>query len=105
MAGKTEHGWRVVSERAWLYVYAFAKNGTANCFAIRLANGGVVVLSPALGLSEGAYADLDQLGEVTALVATNGHHHLGIGAFRRRFPNARVYAPARIAKRNPSALA
>jgi glyoxylase-like metal-dependent hydrolase (beta-lactamase superfamily II) len=41
------------------------------------------------------------------LVATNGYHHLGIGAFRKRFPDARVYAPAlalaRIAKKNPAA--
>lgn len=107
MATSTQHGWRVISERAWVFEYAFAKHGTANCFAFRLANGGVVVLSPACGLSEGAYADLTRLGEVTALVATNGHHHLGIGAFRKRFPEARVYAPTLakqgIAKKNPDA--
>jgi hypothetical protein len=64
-------------------VYAFAKQRTANCFAIRLTNGGVVVLSPALGVSAGAYADLTQLGEVTAR-----HNTLAIGAFRQHFSNA-----------------
>lgn len=107
MATSTQHGWRVISERVWVFEYAFAKQGTANCFALRLATGGVVVLSPALGLSEAAYADLARLGPVTALVATNGHHHLGIAAFRQRFPDARAYAPelarARIAKKNPEA--
>jgi glyoxylase-like metal-dependent hydrolase (beta-lactamase superfamily II) len=107
MATSTQHGWRVISERAWVFEYAFAKHGTANCVALRLANGGVVVLSPAQGMSEGAYSDLARLGPVTALVATNGHHHLGIGAFRKRFPDARVYAPtlarARIAKKNHEA--
>lgn len=107
MATSTQHGWRVISERAWVFEYAFAKHGTANCLAFRLENGGVVVLSPACNMSEGAYSDLTRLGKVTALVATNGHHHLGIGAFRSRFPDARVYAPAlarpRIAKKNPDA--
>jgi glyoxylase-like metal-dependent hydrolase (beta-lactamase superfamily II) len=107
MAQHTERGWRIISDRAWLHEYAFAKHGVANCLALRLHNGEVVVLSPALGLSEAAYAQLAQLGPVTALVATNGHHHLGIGAFRKRFPAARCYAPAlsapRIAKRNPEA--
>lgn len=89
MARSTEYRWRVISERAWLYECAFAKQRTANCFAIRLANGGVVVLSPALGRSLGAYAALAQLGEVTALVATNGWNNtLDIGAFRQHFPNA-----------------
>jgi glyoxylase-like metal-dependent hydrolase (beta-lactamase superfamily II) len=95
MANKTEHGWQIIDERVWIYVYPFAKHATANCCAVRLQNGHVVVLSPAAGLSEAAYADLAQLGEVTALVATNGHHHLGIGAFRQRFPGARVYARRR----------
>lgn len=107
MATSTQHGWRVISERAWVFEYAFDKHGTANCVAFRLANGDVVVLSPACSMSEGAYSDLTRLGKVTALVATNGHHHLGIGDFRRRFPEARVYAPAlaraRIAKKNPDA--
>lgn len=107
MTTSTQHGWRVISERVWVFEYAFAKHGRANCFALRLEDGSVVVMSPALGMSEGAYADLARLGQVTALVATNGHHHLGIGPFRQRFPDARVFAPslakARIEKKNPAA--
>lgn len=103
----TEHGWHVLDDRAWYYTYAFAKSGTSNCLAVRTRDGSVVVLSPAVGLSESAYADLTRLGRVTALVATNGHHHLGMSAFREHFPSARGYAPslaaARIGKKNPTA--
>jgi glyoxylase-like metal-dependent hydrolase (beta-lactamase superfamily II) len=107
MTTQQRQGWQVLDARVWYYTYAFAKHGTANCVAIRTRKGGVVVLSPATGLSEAAYAELAQLGEVTALVATNGHHHLGMRAFRDRFPKAQGYAPslaaARISKKNPAA--
>lgn len=66
MATSTQHGWRVISERAWVFEYVFAKHGTANCFAFRLANGGVVVLSPACGMSEGAYSDRALLADAEA---------------------------------------
>lgn len=104
---QAQTGWHVLDERVWLYAYAFSKSGSANCLAVRARDGTVVVLSPALGVSDLEFAQLAQLGDVTALVATNGHHHLGLAEFRRRFPAADGYAPslaaARIHKKNPGA--
>ena len=109
MPDETTHGWKVLDgdKGVWSYEYEFAANAKANCLAARIADGKVLILSPATGLSEASFAALEQLGEVAAVVATNGFHHLGQPAWRKRFPSARFFAPsegmARIRKRNPDA--
>jgi hypothetical protein len=108
MASK-ESQWTVVDAQAPVLVcdYSFGKTGRANAFATRMADGRLVVLSPPCRMPEEGFADLLQYGEVGALVATNGFHHLGQAEWKQRFPSARSFAPpetsARLAKKNPAA--
>jgi glyoxylase-like metal-dependent hydrolase (beta-lactamase superfamily II) len=52
-----------------------------------------VVVSPGSGVDPRALDAIAELGDVTALVATNAYHHLGQPEWRKRFPNATSYAP------------
>ena len=103
----TEHGWTIVDGDAGIYVheYAFAKDAFANTFVAKMANGELMVVSPAAGLREPAYAELESFGTVGAIVAPNGFHHLGQIEFRTRFPKARCFAAPetihRIRDKNP----
>ena len=67
--------------------------GVANCMAARLDDGTWLVVSPAMGVPAAALDDLAKDGEVSALVANNGFHHMGQAAWRKRFPQAVSYAP------------
>lgn len=77
------------------FTYSFGP-GLANALTVSLGDGeGLAVVSPPCGANaEAAMADVARLGDVKALVASNGFHHLGLPAWRARFPAARVYAPA-----------
>jgi hypothetical protein len=66
---------------------------TANTMAARMDDGTWVVVSPASGAPESALDELARDGDVSALVAPNGYHHLGQKAWRTRFPAAKSYAP------------
>lgn len=105
----TPNGWRILDRvrGVWCYEYALTEHATANCLVARMPNQELLVLSPAVNLSDTAHADLVELGEVGAVVATNGFHHLGQRAWRSRYPNARFFAPplsaARIRRKNPRA--
>lgn len=101
----TPGGWTVIDRGRGVLArtYTFGKQGTSWCFVARLGDGRLMVVSPASGLDEAAYAELAEFGEVGALVANNGFHYLGQAAWRARFPRAVAYAPpeamARIAKK------
>ncbi len=109
MTETTPGGWQVIDREAGVltYKYTFTKNGTANAFAARMPGGKMLVLSPPCNIDEGVFADLLEFGDVGAVVATNGFHHMGQAEWKARFPNARFFAPskaiARIAKKNPDA--
>ncbi len=75
------------------------KGSTANALALRLRDGELMVVSPPTDATDAAFAELEQHGKVVALVAPNGFHHLGQGAFQKRYPDAGVYAPVAAAKR------
>ncbi len=106
---QTSGGWTVLDRDAGVLVhtYSFAKGALSTTFAARMADGKMMVVSPATGLSEEAAKELEGFGEVGALVANNGFHHLGQAEWRTRFPKARCFAPAaaaaRIKKKNPKA--
>ena len=107
---KTAAGWTVIDERHGVlsYKYAFNEQGaTTNCFVARMGNGQLLVVSPPYRISADALKDLVAYGEVGALMANNGFHHLGLAEWRGHFPKARVFAPtdafARIKKKNPGA--
>jgi len=105
----TTHGWTILDRDAGVLEreYRFGKNGTARCFVARMGDGKLVAVSPACGLSEDAAADLAEFGELGAIVAPNGFHHLGIHEWRERFPGVTAYAPgpaiARIGKKSDTA--
>ena len=87
--------WNVIDDEACALslTYTFAKDATANCFAARMSNGELMVVSPAVGLTEEAATQLEEYGKVGALVANNGFHHMGQASWRERFPDARAFAP------------
>lgn len=109
MHAQTPNGWTVIDRDAGVlsYTYVFdPKTGaTANTFTARMADERLLVISPACGVSRGVFDDIASFGEVGAVVANNGFHHLGQTEWRKRFPKAHFCAPSgapdRIAKKNP----
>ena len=105
----TPNGWMVLDrERAVLaHNYSFGGAGTANAFVARLADGKLLVISPPCRMTEAAFLELEAFGEVGAVVANNGFHHLGRAEWKKRYPDARYFASpqsaARIAKKNAEA--
>ena len=89
--------------RSLKYSFGF---GRANALAVRLDDGSWCVVSPPVGCPDGAFDALGSEGQVSALVAPNGFHHMGQEAWRARFPDVRSYAPetslARLAKKSPA---
>jgi hypothetical protein len=105
---KTPHGWSILDRDAGVLSYAYgAGGGSANSFVARYHGDKLLVLSPPRGLSEGAYADLEDFGTVESVVANNGFHHLGQAEWKKRYPSATFYASTaaakRIKKKNPKA--
>lgn len=92
----TEHGWKVLDEKAGVlsFTYTFSGGATANAFTARLASGGLLVLSAPPKVSQAQVDDLAAYGPVEAIVANNGLHHLGIARWRELFPGARCFAAA-----------
>jgi hypothetical protein len=75
-----------------LLTYSFGP-GSANTLAVRLEDGGWLVVSPSLCTAESAFAALEAEGPVRALLAPNAYHHRGQAEWRARFPGAISYAP------------
>lgn len=90
----TPNGWQIIDGDAGVlaFSYRFAGEGQANCFTAKLPSGGLMVISPPNRWTEAEVGDLAAYGEVEAIVANNGYHHLGIGSWRERFPKARCFA-------------
>ncbi len=104
---QTPGGWTVIDRDAGVLAltYTFTKGGTSYCFAARMADGTMLVVSPAVRFSDQAAAELAEFGDVGAIVANNGFHYLGVTEWRARYPEARVFAPAqaiaRITSKSP----
>lgn len=106
----TAAGWTVLDREAGVLAltYTFTKSGTATAFVARMADGTLLVVSPPTRFTDAAAAELAEFGDVGAIVANNGFHHLGQAEWRARYPKARCFAPElaakRIAKKNPANL-
>jgi hypothetical protein len=87
-------GWSVVDPSVPIltYVYSFGP-GIARSLAVRGAEG-LIVVSPPCRVAESAFTELEAHGKVTALVASNAFHHMGLASWKARFPSASVFAPA-----------
>ena len=71
---------------------------------VRLADGGLWVWSP-IELDDALAKEVEVLGPVRHLVSPNKLHHLYLGPWRERFPQARVVAsPGLVAKRKDLAF-
>lgn len=88
--------WNVLdAERGiWWREYEFTRGALATTVVLRGVDG-LIVLSPSVNTPEHVFVVLERLGQVTALVATNSHHHLGQREWRARFPAATTYGPPR----------
>jgi len=67
---------------------------------VRLADGGLWVWSPIV-LDEQLARAIDDLGPVEHLVSPNKLHHIFLGEWKRRWPEAKLWAPPGLAKRKP----
>jgi hypothetical protein len=56
--------------------------------------GGFAIISPPCNAPDSFYAETEKLGKVRAIVAPNAYHNMGIAAWKARFPDAGVFAPA-----------
>ena len=90
---KTIAGWTTLSEHplSLMREYSFGR-GRSNTLVIALPNRKLLIVSPPLGVPEAELRALSEHGEVVALLAINGAHHLGLGPCRAVFPNAVTYA-------------
>ena len=88
-------GWNLIDNETCVLwrEYAFTRGAYATTMVFRGVDG-LVVVSPGSGLEARDYDALREHGEVRALVANNGFHHLGQAPWRERFPEAVSYAPA-----------
>lgn len=89
----TANGWKIFDADAPILTYEYSFGpGTANALAVGTERG-LVVVSPPCGAGAGIFGDLSRYGPVTALVASNAFHYLGVAEWKKRFPDAAVYAP------------
>jgi hypothetical protein len=58
------------------------------------APDGSLVLHSVIALDEARFAQLDSLGKVSLMIVPHGGHRLDIAAYKRRYPTAKVVAPA-----------
>jgi hypothetical protein len=91
----TVAGWTTLAEEPLVLVreYAFGP-GTANALAVRMPNRKLLLVSAPTGVHTAELQALSAHGEVVAMIAINGAHHLGLGPCRGAFPNAVSYATA-----------
>jgi hypothetical protein len=74
------------------FTYSFGP-GRSNALAVGVT-GGLAVVSPPWRVADAAFDELERYGPVKALVASNAFHYLGVPDWKRRFPDAVLYAPA-----------
>jgi hypothetical protein len=91
----TEPAWTVVDETLGLLraEYSFGQ-GSATSLVVPLGGGELALISPPTGPKAAVLLEaLSFHGVVTALVAPNGNHRLGIAPAQQRFLDAPLYAP------------
>ena len=67
---------------------------------VRLADGGVWIWSP-IALTPELAEEVEAIGPVRHIVSPNKIHHLFLGAWAERWPEAQLHAPPGLAKRKP----
>lgn len=97
----TAQGWTVLDGDlgVWTRSYRFGGGGWANTFLVRIGEGKLLIVSPPYKTPAAAMDEVAEWGEVVAVVAPNGFHHLGLSEWLDRFSGAKLYAPEPAAKR------
>jgi hypothetical protein len=91
---KVNAGWTVLDSKLPLLTYHYSFGpGRANALAIG-GDDGLIVISPPYRAPEAAFTELEAHGKIRALVASNAFHYLGLPAWKARYPDAKVFAPA-----------
>lgn len=67
---------------------------------LRLNNGELMVISSIQPATE-MVDDLNQLGQISYIIAPNLYHHLFITPFQERYPNAELWATAGLKQKRP----
>jgi hypothetical protein len=90
----TPHGWQILDAKlpVLTFEYSFGP-GLATSLAVGV-DGGIAVVSPPYKAAPGVYDDLSPYGDVKALIGSNSFHYMGLAAWKARFPNASLFAPA-----------
>jgi len=93
--------WTPLHEDAGLWCAEWQAGGAPinRSVALRLRDGGTVVVSPLAKAPPESDETLRQLGEPRFLLAPNHFHNLGLKPYRARFPDAAVVASEVAAKR------
>ncbi len=73
---------------------------TSNMTVLRISGGSLLVHSPVV-LTPERRAAVEALGTVAHLYAPNTFHHLWIGEWAAAFPEAKLHAPAGLARKRP----
>jgi hypothetical protein len=87
--------WTTLDADLGLYstTYRF-KGNRIHTLAVRLGGGTLLVAGPGTEVPAASWAELDGLGEVAAVVSAGPFHHLGMPAWKARYPGARLFAGA-----------
>jgi hypothetical protein len=91
---RPSNAWKQLSSDPLIAVcdYSFGA-GTANAL-VEGVDGGVIVVSPPCRVADRVLDAAAAFGSVRALVASNAFHYMGLKAWKARFPDAQVFAPA-----------
>ena len=67
---------------------------------VRLSSGKLFVHSP-VEINDKLRSQVDELGEVSVIVAPNRFHHLWVGDWQQAYPDARTFAAPGLAEKTP----
>ncbi len=91
-----------IAEDVWAHEREIAMPGGMSmpCRAtlLRLTDGRLLLHSP-LAIDDATAKEISDLGDLRVLVAPNTYHWMFLAAAKERFPKARVFAPAELAKK------
>ena len=90
--------WSEVVPGLWRFLYVTPMKIQSNAFAVALKDGEIAIVSPPCGADDAFFKATDELGKVTALLAPNSGHDLGLAPWHARYQEAALYAPGAAAK-------
>jgi hypothetical protein len=82
-----------VSERLWRVVGALPGMSLRRVMTVAKRGDGGLVIHSAIALRPAELAELEAWGKPEALIVPSAYHRLDAPAYKKRFPNLRVYAP------------